>query len=974
MKFNIQHRKFTNPNVGVLGLGSNQAGIILNVEWKNDGREVNNMYLQAFDTDDTLVFTSLPQPTDPELEGRGFATGTFQLLRPIGPNTIAAIKEGRYPGRAGFASLHQLGIGSEGTKGVGQSPPCGVGAVEFNKDIIAGQVEDMLKKFIEKRHVDASVEGQQITLYLLHSEYGGTSSGGREKFRLILQDCIERLGLNVVVFELIIVPDTATTKDWPQTASVCFSGLAEISAAATGSFYTVQHLASDSEPRIYTVPHGRTILIANNNDALHKPLATDRIRQTSFIANLIHLVSTSDVGSQLLKELLDFDDDAAKPTASGELRWVKSFGMSSITLNRQRLILHHVAKVEELACGRLLQEKPVEVISVLAEAFFHQQHLLEGEGFNQVSDTLLRFPHTNGTQRPVSLIDRTRQLILQNLNGQVGMDAINAARAAINHSAEILETFANHVEENTRSRSNEISEAFNTHCRNIIRNSDYGYRTALDFGGRVNLMLQQVKTATSNEIADLDHELEQQRNAVNQFQNDLVPEVENKGLIWKWINRDHLRHLASNGCLAVANATSLELRLAAKQRVLTLCDGVGEHVAKRIAELTELVTIVETFGSEGQKTREYEENLDDVDVCPSGHSLVSRENINAYYERAVASTSTREFAEAEKQLILQLLQVFHQRLPDPFILRDNPNALGALTEVAFERFSQFINNINVVDELLKERPIGTEALRSYLLERAREAEPALRLKDNDVHDNPQHFINIFAIKGGAANPLVTELNTYGTQKRPYMAIDTQDPDAIVLLSVRSTFPVSDIVAFENWKKAYFETAKQLKEEQFHRAMWRRFIPLPGAKVTAEDARRYVAMAFVLGRLIRQVRGEAANLQYAQFDRNRPETVENCRLVTLGGTIEEIQSYFQAHYPLLVEIFSVYYEVFFQLKGAQWLEKRLLDLDSQIGSADTITPTSLVASLIDHETIKELLKRVDWLVDQTTPQAMYYYKN
>lgn len=974
MKFDIQQRKFTNHNVGVIGLGSNQAGIVLNVEWKNEGLEVHNMHLLAFDTDDTLVFTSLPQPTDPELEGKGFATGTFQLLRPIGPNTIAAIKEGRYPGRAGFGSLHQLGIGSEGTKGVGQAPLPGAAAIEFNKDIIAARMEEMLKKFIEKRHLDASAEGQQIMLFLVHSKYGGTSSGGRERFRLILQDCLERLGINAVVFELIIVPDTAETKDWLQTASVCFSGVAEINAAATGRFYTVQHLTSDSEPRIYAIPHGRTILIANNNDALHKPLATDRIRQTSFIANFIHLASTSDIGSQLIKELIDFDDDSAKPTRSGELRWAKSLGASFITLNRQRLIHHHVAKVAELASGRLLQGKPVETINTLAENFFHQQHLLEGEGFNQLSDTLLRFPHTNGAQRPVSLIDRSRQLILQNLNSQMGMDAINAARAAINHSTEILEAFVNHVEENTRSRSNAIAEAFDSHCRSIIRNTEHGYRTALDFAGKVSLMLQQVKNATSNEIADLDHELEQQRNAVNQFQNDLVPEVENKGFIWKLINRDRLRHLASNGCLAVANASSLELRLAAKQRVLAVCDGVAEHAAKRTAELTELVTIVETFASASQKTREYEENLDDVDVCPNGHSLISKDNINSYYERAIKATSTKEFPEAETQLILQSLQVFHQRLPDPFILRDQPNALEALTEVAYERLSQFINSLNVVDELLTERPIGSETLRSYLLERAREAEPALRLKDNDVHDNKQDFVNIIAIKGGAANPLVAELNTYGTQKRPYTPVDTQDPDAIVLISLRSTFPVSDIVAFENWKKAYFETAKHLKEEQFHRSMWRRFIPLPAAKVTIEDARRYVAMSFVLGRLIRQVRGESICLQYAEFDRNRPDAIENCRVVTLGGTIEEIQSCLQTQYPLLVEIFSLYYEVFFQLKGPQWFEERLLDLDSQVGSADRTTVTSLVASLIDHETIKDLLKRLDWLADQTTPQAMYYFKN
>jgi signal peptidase I len=248
------------------------------------------------------------------------------------------------------------------------------------------------------------------------------------------------------------------------------------------------------------------------------------------------------------------------------------------------------------------------------------------------------------------------------------------------------------------------------------------------------------------------------------------------------------------------------------------------------------------------------------------------------------------------------------------------------------------------------------------------------LKDNDVHDNPQHVINIIALKGGAANPLVAELNTYGIQKHPYTAIDTQDPDSIVLISLRSTFPVSDIVAFENWKKAYFETAQGLKEEQFHRAMWRRFIPLPGAKITVEDARRYIAMAFVIDRLIHQVRGSTNLLQYAEFDPSRPEVIENCRLITLGGTIEEIKNYFQTQYPLLVEFFSLYYEISFQLKGPQWLEQKLLDLDSRIGSTDRTSLVDFVASFIDHDTIKELVKRLDWLVDQISPQQMYYFKN
>ncbi len=973
MNYNINKRKIIHHNVGIFTNGSNQKDIVLLVQYKNRELGVDNVFINSFDTDDTIIFNNLPQPTNPELQGKGFATGTFQLLKPIGTNTVTKIKEGFYPGRAGFGSLKQLGIGGSGTKGVGQSPMSGAAAYEFNKEFLETRVEEGLKSFTEKRHTDADTEGQQIVNVCINHEYGGSSAGGREKFNLIKRDSHKKLGLDESNIELIIVPDTADTKDWLQTASICFSGIAEISAAATGKFYIISQLASDSEPRIYSVPQGRIIFIANNNDALHKPLSTDRMRQSSLIANFVHLFSSSDFGSQLMKELIDFDDDAETQTINGEPRCGKSLGMSFITLNRERLIRHHVARIEELICNSLMQEKTNDEISALAQVFFRQLRLLEGESFNQHSDTLLKYPHNNGSIKFVSLIARSRQLITQNLNGHSGIEAIKAAKASFQHSTEILQEFIPVIGDNVINRRQELINEFDNRLITIIKNNELGFRTALDFCEIVTVMNTQEKNSISDEIVELEHELEQQHQAVKQFQEELFPQVEGKGLIWRTFNRDYIRQVASNGCNAVANSTEIDLRLQAKQQVLQICDELNKHIAERISELIEMLTIIDNYRVSQKEIVDYEENLDEIYVCPNGHSLITRDNITEYYERALATAVGKEFAEAEKQIVNNSLHVFHSRLENPFDLKENPECFEVLSEVAFDRLKTFINNLNVFDELLRIRNIGSESLRSYLLERAREAEPALRLKDNDIHDNPQHYINIIGIKDGASNPIVTELNTYGTQRHPYTAIDTQDPDSIVLLSLRSTFPVSDMIPFDNWKKAYFETAKGMKEERFHRAMWRRFIPLPGNKLTLSDVRRYLAMAFVIGRVSCRTRTEGTILQYSEFDITRPNEIEGCRIISLGGNIQNILTYFQQHYDLLVEIFSLYYEINYQLKGPEFIDKKLLELQS-FDVEDKSSLNGLVRSLVDDDTIEELFKQLDWLVDQTTPQAMYYFSN
>lgn len=330
--------------------------------------------------------------------------------------------------------------------------------------------------------------------------------------------------------------------------------------------------------------------------------------------------------------------------------------------------------------------------------------------------------------------------------------------------------------------------------------------------------------------------------------------------------------------------------------------------------------------------------------------------------------------QAETELVNQSLNLLHQRLGSFLGLHDNPETLNVLHEIAAEKFTTQMNSMNVADELLRLKPIGSDTLRSYLLEREREALPMLRLKDNDRHDNPQHYVRLIGIAGGDAHPLVKELNTHSLELRdkPYLGVDTGDPDSLVLMTIRNSIPVSYIENFSNYEAAYKETARDLKEEKYHRAIWRRFMPLPGEDVDEAKTKRYLTMAVVAERLDIQVRGSVRNVLLKEYDPYNPRNPQP-KTVTLGSSLEEIRAILQNRFDLRVEIWSLFWPVGFQQNGPHHVEAELLKFDQIVGSPPSNDLPSLLGSMVDHETIQQLLKDLDWVKDQVTPAAMFYYK-
>lgn len=332
-----------------------------------------------------------------------------------------------------------------------------------------------------------------------------------------------------------------------------------------------------------------------------------------------------------------------------------------------------------------------------------------------------------------------------------------------------------------------------------------------------------------------------------------------------------------------------------------------------------------------------------------------------------------QIEQTETELVVQSLNLLHQRMDSIFEILNKPESLFTLEEIAEDKFSTQVDDLNVTNELLKIKPLGSDMLHSYLLQRVNEADIMLRLRDNDAIDNPPHYVRLIGINGGNANPVVRELNQFTLEHpdHPYIGIDTGDRDNIVLMNVRSSIPISYIENFRNYESAYIETGRNLKEEKYHRAVWRRFIPSPTENVDDAKTKRYILTAYLSDRLELQTRGTNKIVLLKEFNFYAPE---NPQPVLLGSSADEIKSLLKQRYDLRVEIWSLCWEVWFQQQGPQVMEAALINLDQEIDNPSSSGLISFIASIIDHQTILQMLKDLDWVKDQIVPASMFYYNN
>jgi|GEM_PF-6594208 len=630
----INKRNYSKQQVVVLCFGTNQAAIALLLQWILSEHGVNNVRVLVFDADGTRVYPNLPRPTNEGFLQVDFQAGTFQIVQTPGPNTIAGIMAGQYLGKAGFGSVNEFAQGNGGTKGTGGSPLCGRITAVFNRQSIVSSLEKVLRDILEQRHHDANDNDDDVLIYAVFSEYGGCASGMREEVLIVMDECVERTVKTASLYQVLIIPGIDKPKDLLQSGSIAFAGLAEIAAAATGRFFTLRQYENDTEPKIYRVPHVRTIVLSNFNNAQGKPVALDRTRQTALVARLLEYQATSAIGKRVEGELLDFDDDARSQTANGEFRGVKSVGMSLINLDRPRLHEFATASIVARTCDALLRDIPGREIQDLAEAFFRENRLLEGEGFTMLSTSLLI--SQNGVGR-INFAERAQGVILRSLNGQVGVQAVNAAVSAVEAARDIVAASQDQIRNGVEGRLSNLRQAIDERYNAVCRNYNWGVATGMRWLSTLDLMMERLKEVVSESLRDTDDELTQHQAVVNNFRDRIAPAVVRSGFLTRLFNRERFREIARQGLVAIANKSSVELRYSAIQQAMEVLNQLHEHVKTRLAQATEIFNIVEAFRAKKMKEREYLLNLDDTYVCPNGHSLINTETIQDYYGRILTN-------------------------------------------------------------------------------------------------------------------------------------------------------------------------------------------------------------------------------------------------------------------------------------------------------------------------------------------------
>ncbi len=626
-------RNFSKQQVIVLAFGTNQAAIALLLQWIFSEHDVKNVRVRAFDADGSGVYHNLPLPTDEEMLNTEFQANTFHVLSTPGKDTISGIMNGQYVGKVNFGTAKEYAQGNGGIKGTGGSPQCGRITTVFNRPLILSNLEKELRGILEERHHDSNDNDNDVMIFLLFGMYGGFSSGSHEEALFIVDECINRTVKNASLYQVIIIPGIDKPKDLLQSNSIAYAGLLELAAIPTGRFYTLRQYENDTKPRIYRVPDIRTILLSNFNNSQGKPIAVDHIRQTSAIARLLEYLSTSVCGKHLETQLLDFNSYERSTTNTGELRGVKSAGISIINFDRKRLHKYSVDNIVIRSCDALLRDVPDDEIQTQADTFFRENRLLEGKGFNMLSVSLLT--SKNGINE-FNLADRLQGVILKSLNGQVGVNAVDVAETASETAHDMVASFKDQISNNAVERYSELCKAFDDRYNNMCRGFNWGVFSGLKWLEINDLMIDRLREVVSESLRDIDEEISQHSAIVENFHNKVVPSVRRSGFFTRLFSRKKFRELAQKGLRAIANNSTAELRYHAAQKSLEVLNQVHEHVKMRMAKATEILNVIETFRMNKLKELEYLYNLEDTYVCPNGDSLINTNTIQYHYERMLS--------------------------------------------------------------------------------------------------------------------------------------------------------------------------------------------------------------------------------------------------------------------------------------------------------------------------------------------------
>lgn len=905
------------------------------------------VHVIAFDVDATNVYPLNPPLTTSVTT---WPVGRFVPCPMPGPDMVEHIKGGRHRGRFEYLNTEAVLALETNGNASGGARTNGWLAAETNIGTIDHQIRSKFEAILRRRLVQSRSLDEHVRVGLIGGSFGGFASGSQDAFRRRILEIARQMQVIVDFFCILLVPGTNASKDPENTLALTHGVMKELVAHSTRYHWHREKRQGASRADMIKSNFVPTIVLSDTNHAPGDPQALSIENFNGMVAELLRAIVLSDLGSRLEALWGDFAIPAQQLTVAGEPRFGRSAGISLIHLDRDRLLRFSNAKLIERVLSSTLTSVDSEGIARDVRAFFEARRFVEGGHVRQLAERLL---DRNDGRNGLVDIDRFRRTYRSNTSGLAGIalltEGVARLQLSIQQAGDLDLALAGRGEvaqqlfvADTRTRTNELA-----------RDRQAGTACAKQWMEGAIAVADNMVAEAAKDTAHFEADVARYQRRIEHFQNIYIPQVRRKRWLYRRLKRRLIEANAEEYCRCLEEHQIARMRQAAHLRAIEVLNGIREPLKARLAELQvavdNLATERDAAHAESERVAQHRPDFG----CPVGLSLIdTAADLEAYYAKLLPTGGEEQ---AVGDVHARLLGV-----DEPIAVASDPSRLHAEIERAAERtFRDRVQALHVVTEM-RERFPEREQLGAVLRRRVHESFEYLQLRDSCDQENGLFLVRLLGIDTSRAGDLIEVLGRYDyTRGLPFQAVNTDDPERIVLLQFRAVFPLSEWAHFARSRDIYDRVSELIPFEKYHVVPGERALPTPGESLSDTNARVVAFKAWICERLRFDPRAETWHLTSA----------DNTEMpLPLGKGFELLTGV--EGYRRAVDVCS-HYTCRYLARGPEpilvglW---RLVDIrDDKTKTADATEER--LASLIDSTVQASLERELDWWRRNSVPAAM-----
>lgn len=940
------------------------------------GGQTERLQVICADADETNSHPNRAAPLFPNGQ-KELASNSFVRLDLPPEDYRKSVLQGERGGEADALSPEVLRkmVSNQG-QGAGGQVVAGSLLGRLNGQRVQGKVRRCLQQITDATEEVANENGAEVRV-LIAAGCFGAHGGAIEEVRHAVEKEATDLGHNAEFERLVSFPGNHPSRDMEQSQANSLSFLREQAARSTGRYVWLRpnRETGDWEPSLAPTVEA-SFLESDKNNAPRTASTCGTKEFASLMAHVLALRITSPFGSRLDGDLIDFADDAQGYNKHGERRMVRSIGLSTVSLNRDRIRSYATERLSSRA-WRLLQgrapapsegEGPDEVERE-ARDFLTRESLLEGEGYEDLS----RHLRSEGTIEGLRPQDRFESVLERQLGDlEEGIERLQGAPDCRRMAEQQLEDdWEDALRRAAEAKQSDSEEALRQFIEGKVWDLDSGVLYARELSDELATHLEAMIEKAEEANRERADRIEEQERALREIEDEGIGKFEEMNGFQRWMNQDQIQTLADRYLRRSTALLSARVNHAAGLKAVSILESLHDLAQDLHAKLTSAASwldqAIDEATDEIDRIVEWNGVLDN----PNGVRLGAAESdLEAFYFRALQREGEGDQEDedlTEQNAARELIRRLEADGGPSFlelVSEEDPETGGDETDgdrieeyirtQARGRVEPSVGNFHVQEELLRRYPDGANGdLQGFLRARDRDAYERIRLTDLTDRDDGEQVLRYLCGDDRHGQKLTGALNESAQPRdngeATYDFVDTGDSERLYVVQVRVSVPPGQVADLSTLRSAY-RSRSQDQFETLHTEPVGRHLPKLRGKEAKQDKQRALVKAYALGAL-----SEGRPLTYHTFEGEEENLLQKL----------ESKQNFDVRTEISTRFFCAY-----RLKGPEPLRSRLDALEEKL-EAETSPDAPVLDALteeVSDEAIGDVREQISWYETNTVHQS------